>query len=499
MIGAVACGHPDTAWAATQVLEAGGNAFDAVVAAQFAACVAEPVLASLGGGGYLVAQTAGGESRVYDFFSQTPRTKCERDLDFYPIDADFGGITQEFHIGLGAVATPGMVGGAFRIIDDLATLPAGTLIAPAVDIARRGAEVTEMQAYIFTVVAPIYRATDSSKAAFEDLNGDLPLTGGHLHRPELADTFEALATEGADLFYKGEIASMITELCRQGGHLGRDDLAGYEVQVREPLIRTYREATVLSNPPPSCGGILNAFALELLSSVDISQFRHSGLPHLLVLAEIMDATNKARVEVTRDGLDPALLKRFRDEVQQVTASLRGTTHISVVDKDGNIAAMSLSNGEGCGTMVPNTGFMLNNMLGEEDINPAGFGNWMPDERMVSMMSPTVIDLNGARYALGSGGSNRIRSAVLQVTSNLVDHSMSLDGAIEALRIHNEGGVLSIEGGFDTDVVAGLKTNYVLQSWPSTNLFFGGVHAVSINSSEMNAHGDPRRGGVGVIV
>lgn len=501
MIGAVACGHPDTAWAATQILNEGGNAFDAVIAAQFAACVAEPVLASLGGGGYLVAQTAKGTTRVYDFFSQTPRSKCQGEIDFFPIDADFGGVTQEFHIGLGSVATPGMVKGAFAINEDLASLPMATLVAPAAEIARRGAVVTEMQAYIFTVVDPIYRATPSARAAFEDHEGNLPQAGKLLVRNELADTFEALSREGPALFYEGEIADAIVSLCRSGGHLDHEDLSRYEVQVRDPLIVSYRNAKVFSNPPPSCGGILNAFALGVMESVDLSQMTHGSFEHLLTLAEVMGATNMARVEVMEKALDPGLLKQFREQVRDVTASLRGTTHISIVDKDGNVAAMSLSNGEGCGTLVPGTGFMLNNMLGEEDINPDGFGNWNTNERMVSMMSPTVIDLEEKRYALGSGGSNRIRSAVLQVTSNLIDFGMPLDRAVDSLRIHNENDLLSMEGGFEPAIVSELHQRYSerLQVWPSTNLFFGGVHTVSVEGEVMDAHGDPRRGGVGAIV
>ena len=170
--GGIACGHPKVAEAAEEVLRNGGNAFDAVVAAQFSACVVEPVLASLGGGGYLLACPVNKQPRIYDFFVQTPKDRHQDEPDFYPVVADFGDVTQEFHIGSGSVATPGMVKGAFAIYEDLCTLPLQELVDPAIRQADEGVSVTPMQAYVFDIVSPIYRATTSAQEVFVGPSGD---------------------------------------------------------------------------------------------------------------------------------------------------------------------------------------------------------------------------------------------------------------------------------------------------------------------------------------
>lgn len=502
--GAVACGHPEVAKAATLILEAGGNAFDAIIAAQFSACVVEPVLTSLGGGGYLLACPVGTEPRMFDFFVQTPRCKRAQDVDFYPIDADFGGVTQEFHIGLGSAATPGTVLGAFTVHESLGSLPIEEILAPAIEQARNGVVTTEMQAYIFSVVSPIYCATAEAKRAFFAANGELPRQGDVFRRPVLADTLSALASEGAALFYRGEIGAAIAEVSREGGHLTREDLEHYQVVVRKPLSFNYRGASVLTNPPPSFGGILIAFALTLLADIEPEKF--GSIEHLSILNKVMSLTRKARLDKAASGelndslLDPDYLSRYRDEVLAHPATSRGTTHISVVDRQGNMASMSLSNGEGCGAMVPGTGFMLNNMLGEEDINPDGFGLWPVNQRMASMMAPTVVSWENQRVALGTGGSNRIRSAIMQVVSNLVDFDMSIQEAIESPRIHHENDELDVEAGFNNNVVDQLETQVNrLKRWQDRSLFFGGVHAVQTVDDQFFATGDSRRGGVGLII
>ncbi len=177
---------------------------------------------------------------------------------------------------------------------------------------------------------------------------------------------------------------------------------------------------------------------------------------------------------------------------------RGTTHISVADAEGNIASLTASNGEGCSYVLPGTGIMLNNMLGEEDLNPGGFNRWKKGARLASMMSPAVVEqADGTRFALGSGGSNRIRSAITQVLVNLLDFDMTPEQAVAAPRIHLEGDMLSLEPGFSEDPwprfeSAAPKTHL----WPEKNLFFGGVHTVSVKPGGIfDGAGDPRRGGV----
>jgi gamma-glutamyltranspeptidase/glutathione hydrolase len=511
--GQIAAGHEKTAEAAELILKEGGNAFDAVVAAAFASCVAEPVFSSLGGGGFLMASHEGRSPRLFDFFVHTPLQVPDPELlEFYPIQADFGSQSQEFHIGLGSVATPGMVRGLFEINRQLGSMPMQELIAPAVQYCRDGIALNAFQQYLFEVIGPIYRSTGSARRIFcRDSNGtDLVRAGDVLTMPEFGQTLDALAEEGDDLFYRGEIAHRIATQCEaEGGTLRMEDMAAYRVVPRDPVITGYRGVRIAGNPPPSCGGILIAFALSLLEA---QRDRVETTDDLVYLADVMAMTNKARADQfamnadchagSRGLLDPDLLQRYRNEINGNPEALRGTTHISVIDDHGNAASMSLSNGEGCGHVVPGTGIMLNNMLGEEDLNPAGFHSWPADRRMTSMMSPSLVTLsNGALLALGSGGSNRIRTAVLQVLRNVIGHDMPLDEAVNAPRIHFERGLLNIEGGFSDRVINGLLERFpACHVWEDRNLFFGGVHAVSYHpASGFDGAGDARRSGVTIAV
>lgn len=510
--GVVAAGHPLTAQAAETMLREGGNAFDAVVAAHFAACVAEPVLASVGGGGFLLARTAAGQTGVYDFFAHTPRRlRPPEELDFRPILADFGTAQQEFHIGLGSIATPGSVKGMFAVQAELCRLPMRDLVAPAVRLAKEGVPLNALQAYIFSIVAPIYTATPEAAALFAGASRKTLAEGERYVNPALADLLESLALEGEDLFYRGEVAARIDTQCRDGGGLlTREDLARYELRRRAPLRVDYRGVRLLTNPPPAAGGILIAFALALLAEHELDRNRFGDEAQLARLAQVMALTRRARIETELDFepqgaatrlLDPVLLARYRAEVRGRPAMRRGTTHISVADAEGNFASLTVSNGEGCGHLVPGTGFMLNNMLGEEDLNQRGFHRFPPDTRMSSMMAPSLLEFaDGRRIALGSGGSNRIRSALLQVASNLVDFDMDLEAAVHAPRIHLEDRRLSVEGGHDVERLAALLEAYPEHEvWPDLNLFFGGVHAVEAGPRGVLGVGDPRRGGVSVVV
>ncbi|MBL6932109.1 MAG: gamma-glutamyltransferase [Rhodospirillales bacterium] len=506
--GVIAAGHEETAKAAQIILEEGGNAFDAVLGALCTACVAEPVLASLGGGGFLLAHPAasGGKTLLYDFFVQTPKHRRPLDeVDFFPIMADFGEAQQEFHIGLGSMATPGVVKGMFAAHKDLSSMPMARIVEPAIKLAREGVAVNRLQGYIFSIVEKIYISNDISLKAYGDPSrpGELVREGDTLAFPAFVNTLDSLAREGQDLFYRGEIAQSIAADCQQGGgYLRREDFEAYQLERRKPLELSYGDARILTNPPPSTGGILVAFALALLQGSDHAVEGFGSAAHLKKLANAMMLTNEARVESHLEVdtlLDPVFMDMYRSRIQGHPHARRGTTHISIIDADGNAASLTLSNGEGAAYIAPGTGIMINNMLGEEDINPHGFNQWPKDIRMCSMMAPSLIRrLNGEIMALGSGGSNRIRTAILQVILNLIDFRMPLTAAVESPRMHFEDGLLSIESGFPETGLATLQ-NHVdkIKSWSGQNLFFGGVHAVRFDpaNGELEGVGDPRRGGV----
>ncbi len=515
--GAIAAGDTETANAAAEMLRDGGNAFDAALAALCTACIAEPVLCSLGGGGFLLARPATGEAVLYDFFCQTPRAKRPAAaLDFHPVTVDFGTATQGFQIGMGAVATPGAVAGLFAVHKDLGSLPIARILEPAIGLARRGVPISRLQAQILGIVEPIYVATQSARALFESRRepGHV-LREGEVYRPEaMAGALDALAREGPALFYRGAIAREFVEAGAGGGMLGMDDLAHYRVIRRRPLERGFAGARILTNPPPSSGGPLIVFALAMLEE-DLAGGGAPDDPEWLgLLAGAMAVTNAARHGVALDeGCDEArvaallsdpVVSRYRAQMRGRALKQGGTTHIGVVDSEGNAAALSLSNGEGCGQVLPGCAIMPNNMLGEEDINPRGFHEWTPDTRISSMMAPTLLERpGGGLILLGSGGSNRIRTAILQVIANVLRFGMGLGDAVAAPRIHYERGLLDVEavgaaGGFDPARIGRFLDGFErTELWDSHSIYFGGVHAVALDpaSGAFDGAGDKRRGGV----
>ncbi len=510
--GAVAAGHAETVAAAAAVLETGGNAFDATLAGMLAACVAEPVLASLGGGGFLLADPAGspGETCIYDFFAQTPRHRRDGDsLSFFPIDADFGTTTQEFHIGLGAAAVPGFVPGFFEVWRRHGSLPLDVIAEPAIGLARDGVRISRYQAYLFGVVGAIYTHDPASLACYGGSapNG-LTVEGDVVRNPDLADVIEAMAREGEDWARIGELAQRMSRVAAEnGGHLSPDDFSAYEVHRRTPLVFDFANARVATNPPPSTGGVLIAFAMRLLQATGRDA---------ISAARVMAATNRARGDsglaalddrAFKRLLDPDLIASYQEDVADRPQAYRGTTHISVIDMHGNAAAVTLSNGEGCGLVVPGCGFMLNNMLGEEDINPNGFHAWPEDTRMSSMMAPSLIaGPGGARTVLGSGGSNRIRTALMQVMVALAAGVSDLEQVIDAPRFHVEGDTLFIENPadrpFEASAIDALAAEFgSIKVFDERNMFFGGVHAVRDDpaSDGIDACGDARRAGTSRIL
>lgn len=500
--GAVACGHAETSTTAVEIMRSGGNAFDAVIAAVFTACVTEPMLCSLGGGGFLLAREHGTTPRLIDFFTQTPAAQFPGEPHFYPILGNFGKQLQEFHIGLGSMAVPGVVRGLLHIHKHFARMPLAELVAPAIEHARNGVALNAMQAYTLEILKPIIDAGDDCRSIFIH-EGEARTAGDIITMPDLAGFLEALAVEGADLFYRGEPARQLADDChRSGGHLGLQDLESYEVIEREPIAWSFAGSKIWSNPPPASGGLLIAYATRLLESAmadnDPGQRR---LVQYLIMAQ-------AEANKLRGAEQPVPAKLLSDSnISKVIArgghasfdANRGTTHISIIDGDANAASLTVSNGEGCGYIVPGTGIIMNNMLGEEDLNPDGFGRWPPNQRLRSMMSPTITQgSDGRMLVLGSGGSNRIRSTLFQALVRRLYLHQDLQEVIHSPRVHLEGNLLNLED-FDwsDESRAWMIKNFPeCQLWPKPNLFFGGVHTVEFDpqTGQLDGIGDPRRDG-----
>jgi gamma-glutamyltranspeptidase/glutathione hydrolase len=272
----------------------------------------------------------------------------------------------------------------------------------------------------------------------------------------------------------------------RGGTLTAEDLNAYAVVGREPARVAYRGRDVLTNPPPSAGGVLIAYALRLLDAMP-------GPPDVGQIVEVMERAQAERTPEFLAGLsDPEFVERF-------LARLGTTTHIAVLDRDGWACSVTCSNGSCSGIVVPGTGVHLNNMLGEQDLNPLGFHRHPPGQRLPSMMAPTVV-LHGAdpELVLGSAGSNRIRSAILQTIIRVIDERVPPREAVEAPRVHFEDGVVYAEPGIDTTTLE--AAGRPIARFRDRNLFFGGVQAVGRDpAGTFGGGGDPRRGGTAIVV
>ncbi|NNF21970.1 MAG: gamma-glutamyltransferase, partial [Saprospiraceae bacterium] len=421
--GVISAGDPVTASAGIEILKAGGNAFDAAIAATFASFVSESTLTSAGGGGFCMAQTNRGEHLFYDFFTQTPHKKnSSENLDFYDANINFQDSTQAFKIGLATAAIPGNIAGLFHIHEKLGRMDMKDIIIPAVKAAAEGTLVTPFIRYNFHVINDILLAEESSRDIYKP-GGKLLDIGDRYFMKEFADMLNVLALEGPQEFYYGHYAkSIVQDSQERGGHLTMDDFTNYRVIEREPLHFRYRGYDVYTNPPPSSGGVLIAFMLKLLEKVEFSKPDFGSAYHLNCLVDSMRLTAKARMDnydnrhhddnVAADFLHDKHFEDLQHIFQRHTARFKNTTHLSVADRSGNVASVSTSFGTGCGYTVPGTNSMLNNMLGEEDLNPAGYHNWNINERMTSMMAPTMVLKDGKPVlALGTGGANRIRTAI----------------------------------------------------------------------------------------
>ena len=328
--------------------------------------------------------------------------------------------------------------------------------------------------------------------------------GETFRNPDLAETIEWLAEDGARLFLDGDVGQAIVRQQHDGGgYLTHDDLCRVSRGARERRSSGSTTAPIVAlNPPPAASGALIAFGLGYVQALA----DEGRALDAFALKDAMEATNAARAS-HGDGLGGEARRRRAGKeharASRHPAAYRGTTHISVIDRDGNAAAASLSNGEGNGSIVGNFGFMLNNMLGEEDLMPDGLGHWREGVRLSSMMAPTIIlRPDGTVTALGTGGSNRIRTAILQVAVNLLDHGMSLEDAVTAPRLHLEKcGTLSFEPGLPEPAQAAfLELEDNAHAWPEReSVLRRRACRAALRKGGVEGAGDPRRGGVAIVV
>ncbi|NND95065.1 MAG: hypothetical protein HKN45_09380 [Flavobacteriales bacterium] len=488
-LGAIAAGHEDTLTAAEEILKDGGNAFDAAISACFSMFASEPCMASAGAGGFALCHSVNQGTHLLDFFTQTPGKKdLERDLDFKGIEVDFGTETEIFHVGKASIAVPGVIAGLFAIHERYGTIPIRVLVEHAQHSARHGVTVNAFGELDMNLLQSIFRL----EPAVEDIffrDGKVKKEGDTMLYPHLADFLDFIAEEGQKGFYEGEIAEVASkEIYEGGGFLTRSDFENYRARWSDPMRMPYRGMTMCLPNGPSLGGAI----LALLD--------HHAIVDDFTLTELLlqvkeEIHEKGGIKKSMDLLLPKLGYRYQGTGQ----ATKGTSHFSIVDKDANSIAFTISIGEGSGYWIPGTDMQMNNMMGESFLLPDGHHTWVPDRRLNSMMTPVMV-LDAKEqivYSGGSGGAGRIPYMIYQVLEAIYGKGLSLEEATLFPRQHWHDGTLEYEGGSD---LSGIKTDRTHRSWDEHSLFFGGVHSILRDvQGNFSASGDPRRFGVAKVL
>ena len=455
----IAGGHRDTVSSAENILKLGGNAFDATISGVFSSMVCEYLYTGAASGGAMMVQKSGFSPSLIDFFVETPRSIQKNVGDFKTIYADFGDTKQEFNIGAGSVGVPGTIPGLIEIHKRYGSLPFSVLVEQSVHLAKKGSVTSKNQEYLSSVLSPVISNSPELLSLFKK-DGSFLRAGERFLNKELGLFLEQFLYEDAKDFYKNEVCPLFYDTLSEGGIISLKDLQDYTPKKRRPLKVKYRGCDIFMNPKPSTGGALIKEGLKSLSKIK---------------------------NVSKKDFEAAL---FAISLLKDRDTVGSTTHLTVIDHKKNVASVTTTNGVGAGFIIPKTGVMPNNMLGEKHLNPHGFHAWKSKQRIPSNICPTFI-LGGKQgvVALGSAGSSRIISAVLSVITNMLDHKMSLVDAVSSPRIHVEDRVLHCEPD-------GEKPKYgadEVVSWGDKNMYFGGVNACSFSESV----GDERRDSVSV--
>lgn len=522
--GMVSSAHRLASEAGVEVLKQGGNAVDAAVAAAFAIGVAEPFTSGIGGGGFMLLRLAGKPARTafIDYREVAPGAAAP---NMYRAGADTV-VDLENQVGHKAVAVPGSVAGMALALELYGTLPLGAVVEPAAKLAERGIQVGPL--LLKASQMNVDKLRKFPEAAGIYLKGGSPFElGDALVNRDYARTLRLIGREGPGAFYEGEIAeALVKDMKEHGGLITASDLTSYRARVREPLHGSYRGYEVISSPPPSSGGTHVIQILNMLEDFRVGALGHNSADYLHLLAEAFGRAFADRREFMGDPgfvdvpVSGLLSKAYaRDRMRDfdparashpVHGHPRGfghegssTTHLSVMDKWGNMVAVTQTVEEffGCGAVLPGYGFILNDQMNDFDPVPGGANQIEPGKTPLSSMSPTLVFKGDLPFlTVGSPGSKRIITAVTQVLSNVIDHGMGIQAAIDAPRIHGEGGLLWVEGRIGEVVRQGLQERgHQLEVRRPYDFRLGGAHGVLMDpaTGELRGGADPRRDGQAV--
>lgn len=522
--GVVAAAKPEASQVGVDILKAGGNAVDAAVATAFALGVLEPNASGIGGGGFLIIKMADmKEAVVVDFRETAPAASTP---DMYKFGADGKVLNNATFEGGLSVGVPGEVKGLLYALDNYGSkkLTRAQIVQPAVDWANKGIPVT-------VNLAGIIKDNLAKLVKFENgaeiyTDGGIPWeTGDTYVNPQYGNVLTLIGRIGADAVYKGPVAeAIVAEVQKRGGILTMEDLANYKVEVRQPVKGTYRGYTILSVPPASSGGAHLVQMLNVLENYDMAKIGdgQTALVHLwaetlkmafadrgkymadtaFVKVPLAGLTSKAYAKELAAKIDMAKPMASASAGDPSKYESGSTTHLSVMDKAGNMVAItkSINYFFGSGVVVPGTGIIMNDHMDDFIPKPGSANSVQPGKRPLSSMSPTlVLDPQGRSFmTLGAPGATRIFPTVAQVISDVIDHKMPIQQAIMAPRYFQmASGALNVEGRTSFNTIEALKklghTVTVRGDWDP---YFGGVQAVlyDYNAGVLFGGADPRRDG-----
>jgi gamma-glutamyltranspeptidase/glutathione hydrolase len=472
-----------------EIMEKGGNAFDAMVATELALAVAYPYAGNLGGGGFMVFRKANGEVGSLDYREKAPLAATKNMF----LDKDGNVIKGKSTESPLAIGVPGTIAGVFAVHDKYGSMPMSEILKPVIALAERGVIVTHRQEKRLNDyrVAIIKVNGESTKFATVYKQNDT------IKYPVLASTLRRIAQNGRNEFYKGQTAkTLVKYLKEKGGIVTMKDLAKYEAKWRTPLSFTYKDLKVISMAPPSSGGICLAQILKMIEPYDLSKMGHNSAESIQVIVEAERRAYADRsyflgdpdfVKIPLKALmaDDYLKERMSSfNVNKATLSSEikegkvtynentETTHYSIIDQFGNAiaATTTLNDGYGSKYYCDELGFFLNNEMDDFSAKPGEpnmFGlvgneanSIAPQKRMLSSMTPTIVEKNGKLFmVVGSPGGSTIITSVLQAILNVYEYNLGMQEAVNASRFHHQWipDVITFEPNtFDTNTFQKLK-------------------------------------------
>lgn len=484
---ALAAPNEAAADAGQAVAEAGGNAVDAALAASLVTMVNEVGIVSLSSGAFVTVQPPGGAEPVtVDGWMDMPGRGRTLGGGLWDVDLEYGGgVTAT--IGAGSVAAHGAVAAFGEVHRRWGALPWREIVAPAIEVARRGFHLSSASRYYLSFSGPsIFSWDEASRSVLHDAGGEI--TAGELRVPGLVATFEHLAQHGPSALYTGDLAHAIADdVLGRGGILGPEDLVAYRPVARPSLTARTGGWTLGTNPPPSVGGVCVAAMMALMDGRPRGAWTAEDRGHLIavqraVLGHRLDVFDHATDLVAEAA---AFLNRIDTDAIAVLES-GSTAHISATDGDGVACSVTASSGYSSGMIAADTGIWLNNCLGERELNPRGLHGLEPGTRLLSNMAPTVgRHEDGTTLAIGSPGADRITTAIVSVLAGLAGGELTLQDAVNQPRVH---------------VHRAGREDEVVKIEDELSMYYGGVAATLRHADgRLVAAADPRRDGATRLV